>query len=41
MSTNERKISQLKGKKRLAWIVPKRVRIRKEISRVVAATTMY
>jgi hypothetical protein len=30
-----------KGKKKLPWIAPKRTQIQKEISRVVAATTMY
>lgn len=36
-----KKETVLKERKKLAWTTPKRSVIRKEITRVVAATTMY
>jgi hypothetical protein len=36
-----RKEMQSKGKKKLPWTAPKRVQISKNISRTVAAASMY
>ena len=37
----EKHIGKVKGKKKLPWTAPKRTHIKNDVSRVVAATTMY
>lgn len=37
----QKKEIRAKNQKKLPWVAPKRMRIQKEISRIVAATTLY